>query len=436
MGKINDLMEVPLMKHQIYGAKYALTHRWSVNGYQMGMGKTAIAIGISTLLACKTVVVCPAFLKLNWEREYLKFPKQKPKIKVIFSKDLKYFVPSDEDVIIINYELVHKAENIMLWADFIAFDESHYLGNPSAQRTKASFQYVMDSLPKYLLLLSGSPIRGRVSQWYVPIKLTGNNPAKTSGSKLTATYTKFRDAFSHSRMVDIGPRQIKKYFGLKNEKILLKLLKNKFLRKCPDYEVELPPIVFEDVYTDYEIDETDLQELMENYLEGVPLSAQLSSAKKNNAILKVPYTFSFTKNIIDSGEGPVAIYSDHRMPIFELEKLFKAKKISCTVVTGDTPVELRQRYVDMFQAGQTDVWLSTIGAGSTGITITKARIFIFNDKSWINTENDQAYKRIHRISQERDCIIYSVKSGKVDDMIDKINAEKDAVMRRAVDFGD
>lgn len=434
MGKLNDLLKLPLKKHQIYGVKFALTSQWSINSFAMGHGKSAIAVAISLFTKSKTLVICPAFLKLNWRNEYTKFPKRDLKIKVLSSKDMDSFKPSDEDVIIINYAILSKTEKLFEWANFICCDESHYLGSPASQRTKSVYKYAMKYLPERLLLLSGTPIRGKVAQYYVPIKLTGNNPKGTSGRKVFDTYTQFRDTYCLSRMMDVGPVMIKKYYGVKNEKGLRNLLKNKFLRKCPDFELDLPPITFEDVYVDYKIAEGELKELHESYLENGVMSDHLSSSKKSNALSKVPFTFKFVENIVKSGEGPVACYSDHPQVLEDLAVLLKKKKITYTIIHGGTDVELRQKYVDDFQDGKIDVFLATIGSSSTGITITRTNKFIFNDKNWTNTENEQAYSRIYRISQTKACLIYSILSGKVDKQIQKTNEEKIIVMKKTVDF--
>ena len=430
----NDLLKLPAKRHQVFGVNYALEHDWSVNGYTMGYGKSLIAVIISLKTKLKTVIICPAFLKINWQREFEKFSKKDLKIKILYSKELNTFEPSDEDVIIMNYELTPRGEKIFQWGEFICMDESHYLGNPSSQRTKATFKFCVKYLPERVLLLSGSPIRGRVGQWYVPIKLTGANPKCTSGRQWKERYTAFQDTFSHYRMVQVGSRQFKKYYGLKDEGALRNLLKDKFLRKCPDFELELPDLIHEDIEVDYDVEDKELQELFLEYEQNKKMSDHLSSAKKSNALSKVPYTFKFVKNIIDAGEGPVVVYSDHIMPLGDLGALLEKAKISFTIIQGSTPIEKRQDYIDAFQAGDTDVFLATIGAASTGITLTRANKLVFNDLSWINTENEQALKRIHRISQDRHCIIYYILSGKVDKMIRKIIKEKDSVIRKSVDY--
>lgn len=418
----------------MFGAKYALEHNWSVNAYTMGHGKTLIAIILSLFTKSKTLVICPAFLKINWHREFERFSKRKLNIKVLYSPELKTFKPSNEDVIIINYDIIKNALYLFEWGDFVVCDESHYLGSPSSQRTKAVFYSCVKYKPNRILFLSGSPIRGRVSQWYIPIKLMGSNPAKNSGEHWPHKYVAFQDTFCHYRMVQVGSRMFKKYYGLKNEGSLRRLLKDKFLRKCPDFELELPDLMFEDIEVDYAVDDKELQELFLEYEQSKKMSDHLSSAKKSNALSKVPFTFKFTKNIIEAGEGPLVIYSDHVVPLDDLSKLLNKAKISNTIINGGTSLDKRQEYIDAFQGGSTDVFLATIGAASTGITLTRSNKLIFNDKSWINTENGQALKRIHRISQDRHCIIYSILSGKVDKMIYKIIKEKDLVMQKTADF--
>lgn len=430
----NDLLNYPLKEHQEFGVKYSLDHHYSINGYKMGNGKTLVGITVSLFTGLPTLVVCPATLKLNWESEFNTFSKKKLKIKVLYSRDLKTFMPTNEDVIIINYAILPKAKELFKWCKLIIADEHHYLGNPKALRTKAFYSYILNNKPERLLMLSGSPIRGRVAQWYSPIKMCEANPARTSGNIFDGNHFDFQLKFSYSNRININGRFITKFYGIRNEDKLRDLLKNKFLRKAPNFELDLPDLVEMDIPIDKKINEKELKEAWEVYTETNKMSDHISSAKKGNAILKVPFTYSFVKDIIESGQGPVIIYSDHVQPLHDLQKLYKTCKITTSLISGSVDTKKRQKFITDYQKGSIDVFLATIGAASTGITLTRGRIMVFNDKSWINTENAQALKRFHRIGQTKDCVAYSIISGKTDKMIQKVNKEKDEVVLKSVDF--
>lgn len=88
-----------------------------------------------------------------------------------------------------------------------------------------------------------------------------------------------------------------------------------------------------------------------------------------------------------------------------VEARCKARKIPVSKITGDiTKSELRDQAVSDFQAGKTRVFVGTIGAAGTTITLNRAHTAIFVDRNWNPSKNEQAEDRIFRIDNDRDPI--------------------------------
>ena len=110
----------------------------------MGLGKTIQAIGLINLKKYKKVlIICPASLKYNWFNELNEWLEFKVTIKIIEnSKDT-----ISKDLTISSYDMVKdklldkfKKQKY----DLIVLDESHYLKNLKAKRTKN----ILGSYPK------------------------------------------------------------------------------------------------------------------------------------------------------------------------------------------------------------------------------------------------------------------------------------------------
>ena len=82
--------------------------------------------------------------------------------------------------------------------------------------------------------------------------------------------------------------------------------------------------------------------------------------------------------------------------MIELEKA----KITYGLITGDQSGVDQDLAKTEFQAGQRRVLLVTLGAGSEGLTFTRADTAIFLEMSWSELANQQARDRIHRIGSE------------------------------------
>lgn len=105
--------------------------------------------------------------------------------------------------------------------------------------------------------------------------------------------------------------------------------------------------------------------------------------------------------IIDDMCGKPLVVFAQSSQLIELARARMEKRgISHRVVTGKTPEPLRQPYVDQFQAGEAQVMLMTIGAGSTHFTLTRASVIVFLQRSYSMVENLQAEFRVLRIGSQ------------------------------------
>lgn len=129
---------------------------------------------------------------------------------------------------------------------------------------------------------------------------------------------------------------------------------------------------------------------------------------------------AFMEDLPDFGDDQIVVFGVSRQLIEMLsEKLTKAK-IDHGLITGAQNADERQEYMDQFQAGKLKLMLCTIAAGGTGITLTKARVAVFLQRSWSMIDNIQAEARVHRIGSEMHdsvVIVDYVTSGTVEETV-------------------
>lgn len=80
---------------------------------------------------------------------------------------------------------------------------------------------------------------------------------------------------------------------------------------------------------------------------------------------------------------------------------FKDKR-KLWLFTGETPHDERTQYIKEFQnqrAGESGIFLATIGAAGVGITLNRASTVVFIDRDWSPANNEQAEDRVHRMGQ-------------------------------------
>lgn len=186
-----------------------------------GLGKTFQAIGATEKLeAYPVAVVVPASLKRNWEKEFRKATPGRTTL-VVDGKQPKIF--TGVDVVILNYEILAAHLNALHEHRIkgVIFDESHYLKNPKAGRTKAAFHLVEPLADNAMVLcLSGTPTTNKTREFVTQFKLLGRlNDVTESEKNFLFTYCEPQQEGGY------GGRMFWKFDGASNTDQLQKLMR-------------------------------------------------------------------------------------------------------------------------------------------------------------------------------------------------------------------
>src|SRR6056297_54075 len=387
-----------------------------LNACEMGNGKSLIALASFLLMqkgAEKLLIVCPKALKINWKNEFLKHTKGfKDEDFYFWGSKKKQKGAFSSTVHVINYDVLDKFKTELVGQNFqhLICDESHYLKNGSAKRTEAAFFIKDESKLKSIQLLTGTPIGGKAAELYTSTKLCHMAAFSFYGENT------FKEEFSNKVTKFFGSKMVTSYQGVKNTQELRAGLYPKMLRfeakevALPNFMkmahlVEVPQTQIkkiEALIKELDLSESKLESLIETQSDDSKVA--FATLKSLLALIKVPQTIDFVKNLLEDDDQQVVVYSDHRASAQAIVKAFGKK---AALVMGGCSNEERQQVVDDFQAGKIKVLVGT-SAIATGLTLTAANILVINDCSYNVSANKQLYKRIHRIGQEKRCIAYKV----------------------------
>ena len=107
------------------------------------------------------------------------------------------------------------------------------------------------------------------------------------------------------------------------------------------------------------------------------------------------------------------------------------RHVSLTGTTRD-----RMAPVEAFQSGAADIFLISLKAGGTGLTLTAADTVVHYDPWWNPAVEDQATDRAHRIGQDKPVFVYKlVAEGTVEDRMLDMQARKRALAAAIHDAG-
>lgn len=426
--KSSKLLNLEPYKYQVRGVQYALDHPYCIIGDEMGLGKTLQGIMLYLETRLPTLIIGPAYLRDNWWNEIEEQVKTWENVEIVVNADdLAKVDLASTDIVIIGYNLITGSESLFKWADLVIADECQALKEPTTGWTIAFNKFIYDHKPERLLLLSGTPIKNRVQEWYSLLVLMSYIPHGDNGESVCDLFTdqkQFCKFFSFTEYKSVGGRFVEKYHGIRNERRLKQLLKGKYIRRLAKNELELPDIIRKNIIVDYR-DDRELLEAWNKFVSGT--KSTNSRSKATSAAHKAPFTAKYCRDIYQEIQSPIVIFTDHRESAAILAKDLKAPKI-----TGETKMSERSKIVKEFQKGKYSYLVGTIGAMGAGNTLTAASDVVFNDESWVPADNWQAWKRIHRIGQERTCRIHKVYGSPQDKYISGMLLDKEDTLRRAL----
>lgn len=402
--------ERPPMDHQKIAIEKLLANDKFILADDMGLGKTTSAV-IAALEsgANKILIICPASLKINWQREIENYSRR----KTLIVEGRKW--GSTFDFYIINYDIIknyHSMEKEELGAeinqqivnekfDLCIIDEAHYISNPTAQRTKL-INDILKNIPK-VWLLTGTPMTSRPINYY--------NLLKIVDSPLTLNWQSYVKRYCAGYQFRVNGKKIWNTNGASNLDELRERTKSIVLRRMKTDILDLPEKIITPVFLD--LKSTFYDEELENFMritsenknkESISVTInRLMKIRQVIAFEKVPYTCELIDKFIEQGKK-VIVFTNFTMTLDMLHEKYKKNSV---VLDGRMSKEKRQLSVDRFQnEDKIKIFISNIKAGGVGITLTAAETVIMNDLSFVPADHSQAEDRAYRYGQKNSVLVY------------------------------
>lgn len=389
-----------------------------------GSGKGVICAAWLGIQARKALIVCPASMKVQWQRELSKWADFD---SIILDGTTPYDIPfKDMDAIIINYEiLAFWLKTLRRQCDYVVIDECQKIANPSTKQTKAAMALCREAKGK--VFVSGTPAKNRPRELFTVLNLI--DPILFSS----------RSAF-YNRYCDPKPgfRGVMTYDGATNIEELHKLLSNYMYRKTKEEILPDLPQKNKIVYLINTKRSKSYISAEQKLLESI----KVKDKKKVKEAIEETYleAYLMKKDIlwdrIDSWleENPkekLVIFAYHTIPVMEIYERYK--KIA-VCINGSVLSSKRQELIDEFQNGSARIFVGQMLAAGVGITLTAARTMMLAELWYVPGDMDQAENRIHRYTSTGESVeyIYYVAAGTVEEkmmkMVDKKNSWMSSIM--------
>ena len=390
-----------------------------------GAGKTPQAIGLLNRLSGKSaLIVCPASLKENWSRELKKWSAYSLSVQILnTSSDIL----DGSDVVIVSYNLaVRMHEEICKGCyDLLVCDESHLLKSASSQVARIVLVPLWAKC-RYRLLMSGTPLpNGRAVEAYTCFSRCSNEHF--------GSWTTFKDRYC----VEERNRWGVTYPHSKNLIELRELSKAFMVRRTKEEVLgELPGLIRQNVYLrlpELDVfnaeDGIDVDAIVEAVENGVPLESEhITTVRRKLAMIKAPLILQAINDALDEVEQLV-VFVHHR----ELYKHLMDNISSRVGINGLTHPTERQQNVDSFQRKEARVFIASLKAANTGLTLTSAHTLLMAEYDWVPSTNEQAEGRIYRVTQNEICRVkYLVAADSLDEKVLKVLQRKQRHIEKAL----
>jgi SWI/SNF-related matrix-associated actin-dependent regulator of chromatin subfamily A-like protein 1 len=381
------------------GVRYALARRRTFIAYEQGLGKTVQALAtIEWDDAFPTVVVCPASMKLVWEREAQHWLPNRT-VAVLGGRTDEVWTEETAaaDIVVLNYDILdwHSDRLAQLEPRALILDESHYVKNARAARTKAALE-LANRLPDgaLRLALTGTPILNRAEELVSQLRVIGRLKDFGSGARLTR---RFKAAGSDDRL----------HWNLRAH-CYVRRTKAQVLPQLPAKRHDTVPVLLSNEH-EYRLAERDVIA----WLQTLPLDLRAIDAKVAAALRaeqlvklnnlrqlaargKLPTALAWVADFLESGE-PLVVFAEH----IATQKAVLERFPEALHILGSDTAQARQRAVDSFQDEEgPQLIVCSLKAASQGITLTRASNVAFIELDWTPARHDQAEDRLHRIGQE------------------------------------
>lgn len=440
-------IEATLREYQLEGFYWLqFLSQSGLNGIladDMGLGKTLQSLTHITSeiesgrnQGRPSLVVAPTSVVLNWEREASKFA---PGLNVLVlqgaGRKRNYAKILEADLLLTSYALLHRDLEILSSCEFhlLMLDEAQHIKNPGAQVSQAAMR--LNSCHR--VCLSGTPVENHLGELWSLMNFLMPG--------LLGTKESFRENYQ-APIEKNGSDSKRKLLADRVGPLILRRTKNDVAKELPPKTEVLHPIEMTKVQKD--LYETVRSTMDKQVRQALAIHGQEAQVVFLGALLKLRQICCHPKLLKEGIYGNLETESakfeylvellatlgteGHRVLLFSqftsmlqlIEDHLQAQRTPYLKLTGET--KDRQDLVERFQEGEGEVFLISLKAGGTGLTLTGADTVIHYDPWWNPAVENQATDRAYRIGQDNPVFVHKlICQNTVEERIQQMQEKKD-----------
>ncbi|WP_411146311.1 SNF2-related protein [Streptomyces sp. x-80] len=424
----------------------------------MGLGKTLTALALhlhrrettTTGATGPTLIVCPASVVINWEREVHRFAPTVPTLRYL-GADRTLEDATSRTIVITSYETLRRDVDLLalLHFDLVVADEAQMVKNHRTATARALRRIKATAR----VALTGTPVENNLTEawalmdWLNPglfgtqrvfrdqfARPIEDNIADTERttrlSGLMSAFMLRRHKSDPGILPDLPPKDIRpRIVSLSDEQIqLYQQAADETLQAIRDAQgAHRKGLLLELFNKLQQICNSPAQYLKDPLDDDHDPEQAASRSGKIGAL----------DDLLPALTGPAEstlIFTRYRSMAKLLVRHLRGHGHDPLYYSGDIPsVRERQRIIDTFQARSGQLMVMTVKAGGTGLTLTQASHVVLFDRPWNPAKENQAIDRAHRLGQQRTVTVHpliteNTLEDRVDELLNHKRALADAVL--------
>lgn len=391
--------------------------------------------------------------------------------KIVYKTTQKEVKSNKKEVV---YEALKDSQLYNAEFDLLIIDEAHRLSNKSSGMYQIVEDLIKRTHPDGIFELTGTAVRNNPMNLYNVLKLIGADVTKDwitymkqyCGAKQVFANKKLRNYYQ-----DLFLKSVHKatWFDLtQQEKDALDVYLSKNCKKImipgepqnleelaerikhlyykEDNEELLKTVKKEVIIKEYMLtpaERTTYDKAWDDFIEGHE-GESVDSLIENHKLIEgsilrqtladfmVPHTIELSEREIALGKK-VLIFCCFDNELYTLQEHFGDR---CVVYNGKMTAKKKDAELKKFKENEdVQVFIGNIQAASVGLNLNEASTIVFNNISFVPSDNEQAEYRILRIGQDKDCTIFYQKftDTYMDRMFEILNVKNNTIQSIILD---
>eukprot|EP00929_Paragymnodinium_shiwhaense_P003109 TRINITY_DN10350_c1_g1_i1.p1 TRINITY_DN10350_c1_g1~~TRINITY_DN10350_c1_g1_i1.p1 ORF type:complete len:925 (+),score=264.68 TRINITY_DN10350_c1_g1_i1:553-3327(+) len=420
-------------------------------GDEMGLGKTltALALAFEYQEDWPVLVICPPMLRHQWRDQVLHWLGH-----VVAPGEVQLIMTGKDKLkegakfVIVPYSLINRVElqRTSTGSDYkvVICDESHYIKENSAQRTRATLPLLYAA--RRVALLSGTPSLNNAAELHSQMQAV-------LGAQLVE-FRSFAMRYAIRRLMRYGGQSVEKFVGVQREEELGVLLRHLMIRHRKDevltqlpkkrrQRIVVPASDAKALKEAQALAEKSAEEAaagsvasgsgVDGRADGDTAAAvadesaggQLEGANQQDLRLafqrlcdaKVRSTREYVSCLLDGLERKVLLFAHHHAMLDNLEQLLSSRGKKFIRIDGRVAQKQRPALIHQFQQDpETTVAVLAMTACGEGLNLSAASVVVFCELHYVPGVLEQCEARAHRMGQQNMVDVHYVcVEGSIDD---------------------